>query len=226
MKYLPEKMKATPLKNKNKISAENAISGKSVPTVKRIEKAKAATGKSKVRLSAPASIQYEKWQNTFPVVAIGASAGGLEAVTLLFKNLSADTGMAYIYVQHLSPDHKSLLTPILSKVTEMKVQDIDDMEKMKPDNVYVIPYDKEIEVTDGHIKLIPRPKNKSSNLSIDVLFTSLAETHKENVIGIVLSGSAHDGTNGLKEIKKAGGLTFAHKYRPCPYLEADFLRAV
>ena len=91
----------------------------------------------------------------------------------------------------------------------MKVQEIEEMEKMEPDNVYVIPYNKEIEVTDGHIKLIPRPKDKTSNLSIDVLFSSLAETHKENVIGIVLSGSASDGTRGLKEIKEAGGITFA-----------------
>ncbi len=102
-----------------------------------------------------------------------------------------------------------MLPEILSKLTTMKVQEIDDMEKMQPDNVYVIPYDKEIEVMDGHIQLLPRPKNKSSNLSIDVLFSSLAETHKENVIGIVLSGSASDGTRGLKEIKQAGGITFA-----------------
>ncbi|MCK9639626.1 MAG: hypothetical protein M0R39_06905 [Prolixibacteraceae bacterium] len=90
----------------------------------------------------------------FTVVAIGASAGGLEAVTQLLENLSPTTGMVYIYVQHLSPDHKSLLTSILSKVTEMAVQEIDDMEKMEPNNVYVIPADKEIEVTDGHIKLL------------------------------------------------------------------------
>ncbi len=145
----------------------------------------------------------------FTVVAIGASAGGLEAITQLLQNLSPTTGMAFIYVQHLSPDHKSMLTPILSKVTSMKVQDIDDMEKIEPNNVYIIPYDKEIEVIDGHIQLLPRPSNKKSNLSIDVLFSSLAETHKENVIGIVLSGSAHDGTRGLREIKLAGGMTFA-----------------
>jgi two-component system, chemotaxis family, CheB/CheR fusion protein len=145
----------------------------------------------------------------FTVVAIGASAGGLEAITQLLQNLSPTTGMAYIYVQHLSPDHKSMLTPILSKVTDMKVQDIDDMEKMEPDNFYIIPYNKEIEVVDGHIKLLPRLKNRTSNLSIDVLFSSLAETHKENVIGVVLSGSASDGTRGLKEIKLAGGITFA-----------------
>ena len=148
-------------------------------------------------------------RHPFPVVAIGASAGGLEAVTQLLKNLAPDTGMAFIYVQHLSPDHKSLLTPILSKVTKMKVQDIDDMEKIEPNNVYIIPYNKEIEVIDGHIQLLPRPVNKSSNLSIDVLFSSLAETHGENVVGIVLSGSANDGTRGLKEIKLAGGITFA-----------------
>jgi two-component system, chemotaxis family, CheB/CheR fusion protein len=145
----------------------------------------------------------------FTIVAIGASAGGLEAITQLLQNLSPTTGMAYIFVQHLSPDHKSMLTPILSKVTAMKVQDIDDMEKMEPDNFYIIPFDKEIEVIDGHIKLLPRLKNRTSNLSIDVLFSSLAETHKENVIGIVLSGSANDGTRGLKEIKLAGGITFA-----------------
>jgi two-component system CheB/CheR fusion protein len=143
------------------------------------------------------------------VVAIGASAGGLEAVTQLLQNLAPDTGMAFIYVQHLSPDHKSLLTPLLSKVTKMKVQDIDGMEKIQPNNVYIIPYNKEIEVVDGHIQLLPRPANKRSNLSIDVLFASLAETHGENVVGVVLSGSANDGTRGLKEIKLAGGITFA-----------------
>ena len=151
---------------------------------------------------------YKGELNPFTVVAIGTSAGGLEALTLLLKNLSSNTGMAYIIVQHLSPDHKSMLTPLLSRVTDMKVQDIDDMETMHPDNVYVIPYDRGIEVIDGHIKLVPRSKGGSA-VSIDILFSSLAETHKENVIGIILSGSAHDGTRGLKEIKLAGGITFA-----------------
>ncbi|HWZ21409.1 MAG TPA: chemotaxis protein CheB, partial [Cytophagaceae bacterium] len=142
--------------------------------------------------------------NTFTIVAIGASAGGLEAITQLLQNLTPNTGMAYIYVQHLSPDHKSILSSLLAKATKMKVQDIEHMDKIQPDNVYVIPYNKEIRVTDGHIKLLPRP-TKSSALPINVLFSSLAETHKENVIGIVLSGSANDGTFGLKEIKLAGG---------------------
>ena len=147
-------------------------------------------------------------KNPFTVVAIGASAGGLEAITQLLQNVSPTTGMAFIYVQHLSPDHKSMLSTLLSKTTQMQVQDIDDMEKMIPNNVYVIPYNKGIEVTDGHIKLIPRSSGGPA-ISIDILFSSLAETHKENVIGVVLSGSAHDGTIGLRDIKLAGGMTFA-----------------
>lgn len=147
-------------------------------------------------------------ENPFTVVAIGASAGGLEAITHLLQNLSPTTGMAFIYVQHLSPDRKSMLTPILSKTTQMQVQDIDDMEKMMPNNVYIMPYNKAIEVTDGHIKLIPRTSGGVA-ISIDILFSSLAETHKENVIGVVLSGSAQDGTIGLRDIKLAGGITFA-----------------
>ncbi|MBK7696777.1 MAG: PAS domain-containing protein [Saprospiraceae bacterium] len=146
--------------------------------------------------------------NQFPVVAIGASAGGLEAMMELLKYLPPDTGMAFIYVQHLSPDHKSMLTEILSKKTKMKVQEIDDMDKIKPDNVFVIPYNKGIEVTDGHIKLIQRSE-RSTAVSIDILFSSLAHAQKERVIGIVLSGSASDGTVGIKDIKHEGGLTFA-----------------
>jgi len=147
-------------------------------------------------------------ENSFPVVAIGASAGGLEAMMELLKYLPTDTGMAFIYVQHLSPDHKSMLTEILSKKTSMKVQEIDDMDKIMPNNVFVIPYNKGIEVTDGHIKLIPRSES-STAISIDILFSSLAEAQKERVIGIILSGSASDGTIGMKAIKHEGGLTFA-----------------
>ena len=146
--------------------------------------------------------------NPFPIVAIGASAGGLKAISALLKNVSSKTGMAFIFVQHLSPNHKSLLPELLSKITEMKVQDIEDMEKMLPDNIYVTPFDKGIEVTDGHIKLIPRSTG-GKPISIDILFSSLAETHEENVVGVVLSGNLDDGTKGLKAIKDAGGITFA-----------------
>ena len=148
-------------------------------------------------------------ENTFPVVAIGASAGGLEAVTQLLQNLPPDTGMTFIYVQHLSPDHKSILTSILAKSTLMKVQEVTNRILMKPDNFYVIPPDKDMAVLDGHIKLMPRRKDRIANLPIDTFFCSLAEKHRESAIGIILSGSASDGTRGLRAIKEVGGLTFA-----------------
>ena len=158
--------------------------------------------------SKSAKVDAKAAVNTFPIVAIGASAGGLEAMMELLLNLPPDTGMAFIYVQHLSPDHKSLLTEILSKKTIMKVQEIDDFSKIIPNNVFVIPYNKGIEVTDGHIRLIPRSE-KSITFTIDKLFSSLAHAQKERVIGVILSGSASDGTLGLKAIKHEGGLTFA-----------------
>src|SRR5689334_19774926 len=150
-----------------------------------------------------------KFSNSFPIVAIGASAGGLEAVTELLKHLPADTGMAFIYVQHLSPQHESILASLLAKNTKMKVQQAENEEKMKPDNIYVIPPDKEMNIQDGQIILSPRPDSPKVNLPIDILFSSLAEKHKQNVIGIILSGSATDGTRGLQAIKFEGGLTFA-----------------
>ncbi len=146
--------------------------------------------------------------NSFPIVAIGSSAGGLEAMIELLQNLPSNTGMAFIYVQHLSPDYKNMLTEILSKKTKMKVQEIDDMDKIKPNNVYVIPSNKGLEITDGSIKLTLRSES-STAISIDILFSSLAQAQKERVIGIVLSGSASDGTVGMKAIKNEGGLTFA-----------------
>ena len=148
----------------------------------------------------------KKVGKSFPIVAIGASAGWLKAISVLLKTIPVNTGMAFIYVQHLNPEHKSFLPSILARTTKMKVQKVEDMVRMKPDNVYVIPYNKGIEVTNGHIHLTPRG-NKFS--TINTLFTSLAETHKENAIGVILSGYGSDGALGLKAIKKAGGLTFA-----------------
>lgn len=155
------------------------------------------------------SSKEEQLENAFPVVAIGASAGGLEAVTELLRNLSPITGMSFIYVQHLSPDHKSILTSLLAKTTSMKVQEVKNKMLMQPDNLYVIPPDKAMTVMDGHIKLTPRTKGRVASMPIDAFFSSLADKHKEGAIGIILSGSANDGTIGLKAIKDGGGLTFA-----------------
>ena len=143
---------------------------------------------------------------SFHIVAIGASVGWFKAISLLLQNIPTDTGMAFIYIHHLSPDHKSFLTSILSRLTKMKVQEIEDMVRVKPNNVYVIPYNKGIVVTEGQIKLTPRGNKYST---INTLFSSLAEAYKENAIGVILSGYGNDGALGLKAIKNAGGFTFA-----------------
>ncbi len=151
---------------------------------------------------------YKTKKAHFPIVAIGASAGGLEAVTQLLQNLPANTGMAFVYIQHLSPDYKNMLAVLLSKSTLMKVEEAQNGIKMKPNWFYIIPPNKEMTVSDGHIKLSPRKKGEL-NLPIDAFFTSLAEKHKDQTVGIILSGSASDGTRGLKAIRNAGGYTFA-----------------
>lgn len=143
------------------------------------------------------------------VVAIGASAGGLEAVSSLLKYLTASTGMAFFYVQHLSPDHESNLSTLLARATKMVVLEARNNLVIKPDHVYVCTPNKEMVLVEGKIKLLPRNSHKLPYLPINSFFTSLAETYGDRVIGIVLSGNATDGTEGLKAIRDAGGITFA-----------------
>jgi two-component system CheB/CheR fusion protein len=145
----------------------------------------------------------------FPVVAIGASAGGLEAMTDLVKNIPHNLGMAIVYIQHLDPNHKSLLSEILGRMTKMKVQNARQLMAVKPDNIYVIPPNKNLFIVDGVLTLAKRQQKPHINMPIDAFFKSLAEHYGEMAIGIVLSGNGQDGSLGLKAIKDAGGLTYA-----------------
>ena len=160
-----------------------------------------------------------KSPNLFPVVGIGASAGGLDAFKKLLKAIPEDSGMAYVLVQHLDPKHESLLPELLQKVTKIPVLEITDDIKVLPDHIYVIPSNKMMVATDGVLLLAPRPaKSKTErNLPIDLFFTSLAEVHQEHAIGVVLSGTASDGTLGLKAIKDHGGITFAQDEASAEY---------
>lgn len=150
-----------------------------------------------------------KRANPFPIVGIGASAGGLEAVTELLRNVPADTGMAFVYVQHLDPKHKSILVDILSRITKLKVEAAKHLLRVQPNRVYVIPPDKEMILSGEVLKLNSRKARPAVNMPIDKFLTSLAKSQKERSIGIILSGNANDGTRGLSAIKEAGGLTFA-----------------
>lgn len=146
-------------------------------------------------------------KNLFPVVGVGASAGGLDAFKKLIATIPEDSGMAYILVQHLHPQHDSALPEILQRVSKIPVIEISDNVKVSPNNIYVIPSNKMLIATDGVLKLSPREATNRINLPIDLFFSSLAEIHQAHAIGVVLSGTGSDGTAGLKNIRDNGGLT-------------------
>ena len=144
----------------------------------------------------------------FPVVGVGASAGGLEAFTALFRAMPADTGMAFVLVQHLAPEHASSLAEIVSRSTPMPVAEVGGDLEVRPNHLYVMPPDRYLEVSGGVLRLVPREAHGRQR-SVDRFFRSLAVSQKQLAIGVVLSGTATDGTLGLQAIKAEGGITFA-----------------
>ncbi|WP_291287460.1 CheR family methyltransferase [Flavobacterium sp.] len=144
----------------------------------------------------------------FPVVGIGASAGGLDAFTKFIDAIPDNSEMAYVFVQHLHPMHDSMLTELLSRVAKIPINEITDDIHLAPNHIYVIPENKMLTSFDGVLKLSPRLKD-TKNQAIDIFFNSLAEVHLDLAYGVLLSGSGSDGTIGLKAIKKHGGTTFA-----------------
>src|SRR5579863_465115 len=136
--------------------------------------------------------QEESKQTSFPIVGIGASAGGLEAFTQLLRNLPATTGMAYIYVQHLDPTHDSFLTVILSRVTAMPVNEARDALVIEPDHVYVMVPNTNLTISHGTLILLPRALTDGQHLSIDTFLRSLAADRQQQAIGVLLSGTASD----------------------------------
>jgi two-component system CheB/CheR fusion protein len=144
-----------------------------------------------------------------PIVGIGASAGGLEAFTELLKHLPLDTGMGFVLVQHLDPQHESALTQILTRVTSLPVNEVTDNLRVEANHVYIIPPNMNLAIAQGVLKLQLRRQSRTPHRSIDFFFESLAEDQRERAIGVILSGTATDGTLGLEAIKAEGGITFA-----------------
>lgn len=145
----------------------------------------------------------------FPVVGVGASAGGLEAYTELLEALPADPGMAFLMVSHLDPDHKSQLPDILARVSRMPVKEVAQGMAVEKDHVYVIPPATNMAMVDGHLTLTPRAPKPAVHMPIDHLFRSLAAIQKNRAVGVVLSGNGTDGVIALQTIKAVGGITFA-----------------
>ena len=148
-------------------------------------------------------------ENPFPIVGIGASAGGLEALTQLLSQLPPDTGMAFIVVQHLDPTHESLTTEILSRKTCLLVEEIKNDMQVQANHVYIIPPNHNLLIFHGVLKLMPLGQRRGQHMTIDFFFQSLALDQRNKTIGVILSGTASDGTKGCEAIKMEGGLTIA-----------------
>ena len=162
--------------------------------------------------------RQQSTQQSFPIVGIGASAGGFEAFKQLLETLPADTGMAFVLVQHLDPTHESKLTELLSRATRLPVVEVRNRMPVKPDHVYVIPPNTSMVIADGHLKLSPRAAGGGHILPVDTFFRSLAEERGHKAVGVILSGTASDGAEGIRAIKLQGGITFAQDEKSAKYV--------
>jgi two-component system, chemotaxis family, CheB/CheR fusion protein len=149
--------------------------------------------------------------SSFPIVGIGASAGGLDAFRRLLGALPANTGMAYVLVQHLDPRHESILADLLSEATPMEVSEVKGDVRVEPDRVYVIPPSNDMVLASGVLKLVPRSAKGAAHMPIDSFLRTLADVQGSQGIGVILSGMGSDGTLGLRAIEAEGGIAFAQE---------------
>ena len=153
----------------------------------------------------------------FPIVGIGASAGGLDAFKTFFTHMPADSGMAFVLVQHLDPTHESLTADLLGRHTAMEVVEIQDRIPVEVNHVYMIPPNKYLTIQDSVLHLSEPVLRRGMRMPIDYFFRSLAEVQRDNAIGIILSGTGSDGTLGLKAIKGEGGIALAQEPETAQY---------
>lgn len=139
-------------------------------------------------------------------VGVGASAGGLEAIETLFSSIPPDSGMAFIVVQHLSPDYKSLMVELLSKKTAMPVHRAENGMQVMPNNVYLIPPKKDLTIFHGKLMLSDQERTRGINLPIDIFLRSLADDQADKAVAIILSGTGSDGMRGVRTVKERGGI--------------------
>lgn len=151
--------------------------------------------------STPSSVEKPAF-----VVGIGASAGGLEALERFFKAMPSDSGMAFVVLQHLSPDFKSLMDELLARYTSMTIKRVDEPADLRANTIYLLPPRKEMAVSEGKLVTTDRPAGHSLNMPINTFFRSLARELREKAIAIVLSGTGTDGTIGLMDVDECGGL--------------------
>lgn len=153
----------------------------------------------------------------FLITGIGASAGGIQALKEFFKQVPSNSGIAYVVILHLSPDHDSQLAHVLQESANLPVTQVMENAKVEPDRIYVVPPDRHLAMSDGHVNVLPNVRIEDRRAPVDIFFRTLAESHGPRAVAVVLSGTGANGSMGLKRVKENGGAVFVQNPR-----EAEF----
>jgi len=159
--------------------------------------------------SAVSDVAPSRGQRLVPVVGLGGSAGSFGPLRTFLSNVPPDSGMAYVVIVHLAPEHESMLSELLQRATSMRVSEAQDNQALEANCVYVIPPGKQLSLSDGHLRLSELPREFGRRVAVDFFFRSLADTHGSHSTAVILSGADGDGAIGIKRIKERGGLTIA-----------------
>jgi two-component system CheB/CheR fusion protein len=196
-----------------KSAAKNATDSQPAPETRRVPKSRAENATDSPPAPEPGRVPKSPAMagNGFPIVGIGASAGGLEALEQFFANVPDESGLAFVVIQHLDPTHIGVMPELLQRITGMKVFQATDRLKVRPDCVYVIPPNKSMSLLNGALHLFDPLQSRGLRLPIDIFFRSLAVDSTERSVGIILSGMGSDGSLGLKAIKESHGLVLVQE---------------
>ena len=189
------------------------------------QRVKSSPAQSKMRKRAEARLSHDtsatgaarRRKRTFPIVALGASAGGLEAVRELLRALPPNPGMAFVVIQHLDPTRESALSALLGRATKLPVSEAKNKLRIQPNRVYVVPPNRVMRVVARRLKVTPRKTEKELRMPIDQFLESLADEAGDQAVGVILSGNGSDGTHGLLAVKAAAGVTFAQDEKTAKY---------
>jgi len=169
--------------------------------------------------SNPDTANNKPTHDEFLITGIGASAGGIQAFQEFFHHVPAKSGIAYVVILHLSPDHDSRLAQVLQTTTKMPVKQVNEKEKVQPDHVYVVPPNQHLTMQDGSIIVSPNIQIEDRRAPVDIFFRTLAEEHGSRAIGVILSGTGANGSMGIKRIKEKGGAAFVQNPREAEFNE-------
>src|SRR5215475_6024427 len=175
--------------------------------------------KPKEEIMNPDAAAFIPTDHRFMIAGLGASAGGITAFKDFFQQVPPNSGIAYVAILHLSPDHDSKLAEVLQNSTKMPVTQVNEKTKVEADHVYVVPPNQHLTMQDGYIHVSPNIEIEDRRAPVDIFFRTLADEHDANAIAVILSGTGANGSMGLKRVKEKGGATFVQNPREAEFNE-------